>query len=272
MRNFFWDISMYLRLLGIQLRSQMSYRLSFWGDLLSTGIGNGIYFISVALVLQRFGGIADWSIGEIAFLFGLMEASFGTMDMVFSGFDDMRFAEMIRLGRFDQVMLRPVSLFWQMLGSAFLLRRLGRITEGLLILAYALVVLDIHWTPAKLLYLPVVFASQVIAMGALFIVGATITFWTIQSVEAINILTYGGGEMMSYPVTIYPSLLRKFFTYVVPFVFLNYYPALFFLDKADPWGLPAFAPFLAPPVAVGIFAAALWFWRQGVNHYQSAGS
>jgi ABC-2 type transport system permease protein len=109
-------------------------------------------------------------------------------------------------------------------------------------------------------------------MGALFIVGATITFWTVQSVEAINILTYGGVEMMSYPVQIYPPWMRFFFMYIIPFVFLNYSPALYFFDKPDPLHLPPFAPFLAPLVAVILFALALRFWEFGMDHYQSTGS
>jgi ABC-2 type transport system permease protein len=163
--GFFWHLGMYLRLLGVQLRSQMSYRLSFWMELASTGLANGVYFLSVALIIQRFGSIGGWSLGEIAFLSGLMETSFGAMDMIFSGFDDSDFSQVIRLGRFDQILLRPVNAFWQVLGSRFLLRRFGRIIEGVLIILYALSVLDVHWTIGKLIYLPIVFFSQVLAMG-----------------------------------------------------------------------------------------------------------
>jgi ABC-2 type transport system permease protein len=53
---------------------------------------------------------------------------------------------------------------------------------------------------------------------------------------------------------------------------MNYYPALFFLDKPDPLNMPAFAPFLAPFVAAILFWLALRFWRFGLNHYQSTGS
>jgi ABC-2 type transport system permease protein len=109
-------------------------------------------------------------------------------------------------------------------------------------------------------------------MGALFMFGSTVTFWTLQSIEAVNILTYGGTELMSYPMTIYPFWMQRFFTFVVPFIFLNYYPALYFLDKPDPLHFPPFAPFMAPFVALAFFGAALWFWRIGINHYQSSGT
>jgi len=265
-------LSMYLRMLSIQLRSQMQFRVSFWLELVSTGLLNGSYFLSLALILQRFDNLAGWTLGELAFLVGMIETSFGAMDMIFSGFDDVYFSQLINQGTLDQILLRPVNAFWQILGSRFLLRRLGRIFEGLIILGISVSLLEIHWTLAKLLYLPVVFISQVLTMGALFVVGATITFWTVQSVEAVNILTYGGTEMMSYPVQIYPRWMRSFFTYVIPFVFLNYSPALYLLDKPDPLHLPPFAPFLAPLVAVVIFGLALRFWKFGMDHYQSTGS
>lgn len=270
--NFRWNLQMYLRMLSFQLRSQMQFRFSFWMDIVSTGFGNLVYILSVALIIQRFGSIAGWSLGEIAFLIGMVEMSFGAMDMIFSGFDYDYFATVVREGKFDQVMLRPVGLTWQVLGSRFLLRRVGRILEGLIIFIVALSQSNVHWTLGKMLYLPVVLASQVLVMGALFMIGSTITFWTLQSIEAVNIFTYGGTELMSYPMEIYPLWMQRFFTFVIPFIFLNFYPALFFLDKPDPLHFPAFAPFMAPFVALSFFAVALWFWRVGINHYQSSGT
>jgi len=263
---------LYTRLISIQLRSQMQFRVSFWIDVVTTGLLNGSYFFSTFLVLQRFDNIGGWGLGEIAFLYGMIETAFGTMDMIFSGFDPDYFTLLIRQGALDQVLLRPMSISLQILGSRFLLRRIGRIFQGAVVFVVALSLLNIHWTAAKLLYLPVVFISQVIAMGALFIVGTTITIWTIQPVEVMNTFTYGGVEVMSYPTTIYPGVIRFFFTYFLPFIFLNYYPALYFMDKPDPLGFPVFAPFLAPLVAAALLFLASRFWQFGLRRYQSTGT
>lgn len=263
---------LYLRLLGANLRSQMQYRFSFWMDFLAAGLGNSVYIITLALILSRFGHIAGWTIGEVALLAGLAETSFALMDMLCSGIDPDYFSPMVRMGRLDQYLLRPMNLMAQLLGSRFLLRRLGRITEGLLILAASFLLVDIQWTTGKILYLPVVILSQVVCMGALFLAGSTITFWTVERIEAVNILTYGGVELITYPMSIYPGWILRFFTYIVPFIFINYYPALYILGKPDPFGFPAFAPFLAPLVALGMGAAALLFWSFGLKHYQSTGT
>ncbi len=266
------SIKLYWRLISVQMRSQMQYRLAFVADLMATAFNSLAGFATLAFVLQRFGNIAGWELGEVAFLFGMVETSFGLMDMLFSGFDPGNFGRQTRLGRFDQLLLRPVSVTLQVLGSEFIIRRLGRILQGLIILLIALGMTHIHWSAAKVLYLPVVFASQIAFFGGLFIAGATITFWTLESIEIVNIFTYGGTEMMSYPMSIYQDWLRNFFTYILPAIFLNFYPALYLLGKPDPFHFPACAPFLAPLAGFGVLGLALAFWSFGIRHYQSTGT
>jgi ABC-2 type transport system permease protein len=265
-------LSLYRRLISVQIRSQLQYPVAFWFELASTALITPVEFISVALILLRFEGIAGWTLGEVAFLYGLVEIAFGLMDMLFSGFDPPFFGRMVRQGQFDQLLLRPTNVTLQVLGSRFETRRIGRIGQGFIILALALSLTDVRWTAFKLVYLPVVVLSMVCFFGGLFIIGAAITFWTVESIEILNILTYGGNEMMSYPMSIYQDWMRRFFTFVIPAALLNYYPALYFLDKPDPFNLPPFAPFLAPLAGGGMMAAALLFWRFGIRHYASTGS
>jgi ABC-2 type transport system permease protein len=263
---------LYLRFINIQVRSQLQYRVPFWFDIMAAGVSLSLYFLATALIFQRFDHIGGWRLGEVAFLWGLVELSFGIMDMVFSGFDPINFSELVRRGGFDQLLLRPVGITLQILGSRFITRRIGRVLEGLVIFALALSLTRIEWTVAKILYLPVVVISLVIFFGALFIAGSTITFWTIQPVEAVNIFTYGGAELLSYPAHIYPDWLVRFFMYIVPGILVNYYPALYFLDKPDPFGLPAWLSFAAPLVSSLVFLLALAFWKFGIRHYQGTGT
>jgi ABC-2 type transport system permease protein len=55
-------------------------------------------------------------------------------------------------------------------------------------------------------------------------------------------------------------------------IFVIYYPALYFLDKPDPLGMPPFAPFVAPLVGAGLLLASLAFWRFGLRHYTGTGT
>jgi ABC-2 type transport system permease protein len=58
----------------------------------------------------------------------------------------------------------------------------------------------------------------------------------------------------------------------VPAIFLNFYPALYFLDKPDPFNFPAIAPFVSPLVGFGMLWLSLRVWRFGIQHYQSTGN
>lgn len=254
------------------MRSQIQYKVGFFLEAAATAVITGMVFLTLAFVIERFGNISGWSLGEIGFLYGMVELSFGFMDLIFGGFDPQNFGRQVRLGRLDQMFLRPVSIILQIFGSEFVMRRIGRILQGAAIFIFAINLTNIHWTLGKTLYLPIVIGSQVAFFGGLFIIGATITFWTYESIEVINIFTYGGAEMMSYPMNIYPDWMRRFFTYIIPAIFINYFPALFFLDKPDPLGFPNWVIFISPGIGISILFFGLLFWNYGLNHYQSTGT
>ena len=269
MKNSFKLLS---HLIKIQIKSQLQYPFSFLMEVISSAIILGFFFVSFALAFSRFDQIGGWSLGEVAFIWGISEFSFGVMDMVFSGFDYDVFGPLVRKGRFDQLLLRPVNITLQVLGSRFVIRRLGKILEGIIIFIYGLSKVSVQWTVIKVLYIPTVSISQVFFFGSLFIIGATTTFWTMERLEILNIFTYGGSEIMSYPMHIFPRAIRLIFSYLVPAIFMSYFPAVFILDKADPLNAPTFFAFLAPVISTLLFLLALRFWQFGIRNYQSTGS
>ena len=265
-------IDLYRRLIGVQIRGQMQYRASFFVELIGTALITLLEYASLALVFGRFETLKGWTLGQVAFLYGLAELSFGIMDMVFGGFDPGYFGQQVRRGTFDQLLLRPINITLQVLGSEFTLRRIGRIVVGICIFISALAMTDIRWNAVKVGLTGLIIISQVLFFGGLFMIGATITFWTVESIEVMNILTYGGNYMISHPMHIFPDILRRFFTYIVPAIFLNYYPALYVLELPDPFGMPAWAPFLAPAAGGFLLLIALAFWQFGIRQYQSTGT
>lgn len=265
-------VQIYLRLIGIQIRSEMQYRFSFWADIVASIVMLLFGFGALALVLQRFETIAGWTIVEVALLYGSVELAFAAMDLFFTGFDPRGFGLQVRKGQLDQLLLRPINLTIQVLGSEFATRRFGRIGVGAALFIWAAISVDATWTAVKLLLLPTMVISLFFFFGALFVFGATLTFWTVESVEAINILTYGGSYALSHPMSVYQRWIRNFFTFVMPAIFLNYYPVLYILEKPDPFGMPSFSWMLSPFVGAGTFLLVLRFWRFGLRFYQSTGS
>ncbi len=264
-------LHLYFRFIAIRIRAQLQYPAPFVLDVVGTAVGTGIYFATLAAVFARFNNIGGWSLGEVAFLYGLAEMAFATMDMIFSYYDPDAFTTLVQRGTFDQMLLRPLSLPLQIFSTDFVLRRLGRVAEGMAVFGLSLYLTHAAWTPLKWLYLAVVFVSTAAFFGGLEVIGSTTCFWTVERLEAINIFTYGGTEMISYPMHIYADWIRQFFTFVIPAALLTYYPALYFLDKPI---LPGQAglPFLSPLAGWGTLAVAFVFWNCGVKKYTSTGS
>ena len=135
-------IDTYRRLIAVRIRSQLQYRVSTLLDIAGMAVVTAVEFGALALVFQRFESIAGWTLGEVAFLYGLVAAAFGTTDLIFGGFDPDTFGPLVQRGTLDQLLLRPANITLQVLGSAFLLRRFGKIAQGIVIFCVALSMTD----------------------------------------------------------------------------------------------------------------------------------
>jgi ABC-2 type transport system permease protein len=257
-------------LLGAQIRSQLQYRASFALQALAQSTAMLVDFIAVVLLFQRFPTLAGWSLGEVAFLCGVGGIAFSISDLACGGFDRLSLA--IQTGSFDRVLTRPLGAFLQTLTSDFQIRRVGRILQAALVFAVSLTWVQIDWTPLKLVVLVSALMSGVAIFSAIWVIGAAVTFWTVQTSEVTNVFTYGGSEMVTRPMPIYADWLRRFFTFVVPLAFVAYLPALYLLGRSDPLGLPVALQLCSPLVAAVFFLPAYTAWSLGVRHYQSTGS
>lgn len=263
-------LALYRRLLGAQLRSEMQYRASFIAELVGNLLVTGLDFALVAILLLRFNAIGGWALPEVIFLYGTSAVSFSLAELSVGAFDN--FETWVVRGEFDRVLLRPLPVVFQMLTGAFAARRIGRLVQGLIALGLAFSLLRPAWAAGHWLFFALMLAGGALFFAAVFVLGATMAFWSPQTHEVANIFTYGGQFMTSYPMHIYEAWLRSLFTFVIPMAFINYYPALFLLGKPDPLGLPGWVPFLAPLIAVIVFRGAIAAWRVGVRRYQSTGS
>jgi ABC-2 type transport system permease protein len=261
---------LYVRLVGAQLRGQMQYKVSFGLALVGGFLSALTEFGVVVVLFGRLPLVAGWSIGEVALLYGIAGVCFAVAELFAAALDN--FEVHIVQGTFDRVLVRPRGALLQVISDDFALRRIGRIAQAALILGLALRLIDISWTPDKLAVLGLTMLSGTVIYFAIFVLGATFCFWTVQAKEATHTLTYGGDQFAIWPLDIYRGGIRRFFTFVVPLAFVNYEPALYLLGRTDPFGLPDVARLLSPLAALAVALAARLAWQQGIRHYQSTGS
>src|SRR5690606_20273404 len=135
------------------------------------------------------------------------------------------FSRLVREGDFDRFLLRPRTTVLQIMGSNLQLMRIGRLTQGLIALLWASSELGIDWTVAKALLTVGAVAGGACLFSGLFVLQATLCFWTVESIEIINITTYGGVEAGQFPISIYRPWFQKIFIFIIPLASINYFPA-----------------------------------------------
>jgi len=264
-------VQLYFRYIGISIRSQMQYRASFVFMTIGHFLNTGVEVIGIWALFDRFKSLGSWNLPDIALLYGMISLAFALAESTARGFDSFSFK--VRTGDFDRLLLRPRSTAFQVAAQELQLMRAGRFIQGLIVLLWAAFVLNVTWNPARIsLTLFAILGGACLFYG-LFIIQATLSFWTVETLELMNTVTYGGTEAGQYPLPIYRPWFRKFFTVVVPLACVTYFPSLAILDRSDTLlHSPVWFHYAAPAIGILFMITALRIWRFGVLHYHSTGS
>jgi ABC-2 type transport system permease protein len=263
-----------LRLYGTytaaSIRSQMQFRISFLLGALGSFCITIIEFAGIWAMFNRFGTLGGWALPDVALLYGMINVSFALADATSTGFD--RFGQMVGTGEFDRLLIRPRTTLLQLAGQELTLRRVGRLLQGALVLYWATTRLSVHWNMAKVLLLLASILGGACTFYGTLVLQALISFWTIESLEMMNVIVYGGVEAGQYPLHLYRPAFRRFFTGVVPLACANYFPAHAILSRPEVLGTPAWVHWLSPVVGPVFLWVMLSLWPLGVRHYGSSGS
>jgi ABC-2 type transport system permease protein len=258
----------FARIARLWVRASMAYPASFWMLAGGSFVMTGLDFAAILVIFGRVDAIGGFTLHEVAFLYAGTGLGIAFGDFAVGRVE--RLGSMIRTGRLDTMMTKPVPLLVQVLADEFALRRLARIAQSGLVFAWAARWVD--WDPARVLVTIGMVVCGSLLFSGLFVSLAAIQFWTADSAEVANAFTYGGNNLTQFPLTIYPTEVVKVLTFVVPIAFVNWYPSLYVLGRSDPFGLPEWLQFASPVAAAAVLAVTALVWRTGVRHYRSTGS
>jgi ABC-2 type transport system permease protein len=258
----------FARIARLWVRASMAYPASFLMLTVGSFVMTGLDFAAILIIFGRVDSVGGFGLDEVAFLYAGTGVGIAFGDFVVGRVE--RLGAMIRLGRLDTMMTKPVPLLVQVLADEFALRRVARIAQAGLVFAWAAT--KVSWDPGRVAVAAGMVVCGSLIFSGLFVTLASVQFWTADSAEAANAFTYGGNTLTQYPLTIYPSEVVKVLTFVVPVAFVNWYPSLYVLDRPDPFDLPGWLQFSSPVAAVLVLAVSALVWRTGVRHYRSTGS
>jgi ABC-2 type transport system permease protein len=264
-----------LRMFGLFIavgaRSQLQYRAAFLVACLGELLVTGIELCGIWVLFARFGRLPGWSFAQVAFFYGFANSAFAIADAPGKGFDSLGPTQ-IRTGDFDRVLLRPCSVVLQVATRDFALRRVGRLSIGFCAMFWASARLELVWDAPRALLLAFAWLAAISLFFAIIVLQGALSFWTVESLELMNVLSHGGVQTLQYPMTIYARWFQRAFTFVVPLACVSYFPLVAVLGVDDPLGSTRWLQVLAPLAGPLFLCVALACFQLGVRRYTSTGS
>lgn len=261
------QLSIFCKLISVCLRSQMQHRASFFMLTAAHFLATFVEITAIWVLFDRFKTLQGWSLEQLALIYGIIHMGFAVAEGAARGFDT--FDRLLKYGDFDRILLRPMGTFFQIAARDVQLMRLGRFCQGLVVLLWSCHKLHISLASSESLVIVFAIIGTSCLFYGLFVIQAAICFWSTETLELMNITTYGGVESGQYPISIYNKGFRLFFTFVVPLGCVAYYPIAAILKIENiPLGLGA----LLPSCGILFLVAATKLWHFGVRHYHSTGS
>ena len=259
----------YVNSLRMLVKSAAQYRSSFVMQIISQVVMVGGDLLAVLVLLDRFTQLGQWQPAEILFFFGVMPLTFALVECFGRGISN--FWYYVGSGEFDTLLLRPRALLVQVSCHRLDPRRLGAFIVGMAAILLASVNLGLVWTAGKLLAMLLCILGSLLLLNGLFLIEATVSFFSVRSIEMVNVLTYGGRSACQYPVDIYPDPIRLLFTFVAPIALCMHLPVSWLLGKPL-YDVPDWCVFLAPATGAVFFLIMTRVWYWGVKKYRSTGT
>ena len=240
-------MKIYLKSLSMHLRCELQYRVSFILSFLSQILVFFSYYFALLALFTKFNNIKGFTLYEVLLCFSIIQFGFSFNELFARGID--RFDRLIISGDFDRLLLRPRSTLLQALCYDSDFVKASRLIQSIIVLIVSILHLDISWNIMRVFTLLFMF------------------FYSVQGLEVRNVFTDGGKHMAQYPIGVFSKGFVWFFTFIIPYSCVNYYPLLYFLGKSNSL-LYAFSPLLV----ILYLIPSIFTFNLGMKRYTSVGS
>ena len=263
-------LATYYQYWRINLLTMLEYRANFIMWFAFTIVYHGSAIAALWVTLRQFPSMNGWDFKQMAFLYALWMLGHEFHNTFF--FSVVNVPEYVREGRFDRFLVRPQDALFQTLTVPSQL-----FPDGLMLALITFAVVT-RYCGVEVNWVFIAFVPLVVVGGALIDLGislavATVAFWFVRVDTLRWVVMSLEQEFTRYPISIYTRGVRVILTFVLPFAFMNYFPAAFLLHKTETGlSLSPQVGLLAPAVGAAWLAASYGFWRIGMQHYQGTGS
>jgi ABC-2 type transport system permease protein len=247
------------------LKGLMEYRVDFLIGMFAFLLTQSTGLLFLYIIFQNINALAGFAIEEILLMYGI--------GLIPKGIDHLFFDNIwllprtVRNGTVDRYLLRPISPLY-----VYLIERFQPDAFGEIILGVALVILTTARLGAMIAWHHMLGLLLIVTIGTLIftslkLLTASTSFWLKNSYPLMQV-TYNISDYTKYPLPIFPKFIQLIMTFVIPFALISYYPMLYMTGSIG--FVRVFGYMVVITSAIGTMA--IFVWKQGLKHYESAGS
>ena len=264
-------LEMTLQYTKVTLKSWFQYKVDALLRSLAVFLREATGIIVIYLTLLKFDHLNGWNMQEMLFLYSLLFLSYGILIIFFTGLRD--FGQYIHTGKLDRFLLRPRGLLFQIITSnSDWFAAIGHGTLGIVLFVISANQVGINWNVGTVLYYLMAVVGGVLIQGAIFLLLASLQFYLIKTESLKQVFYWNVRRFAGYPISIYHKAIQYLMIYLVPFAFVNYFPAQYLLRKEDMQAFPVAYIYVAPVVGIVLYFLSYLFWRVSVRFYKSTGN
>lgn len=248
------------------VKMRLAYRTDFLIDALAVSFSAVIQLAVLYTLFSKVHALRGWSFEQVLFIYGFSLVPLGLFNL--TAVNLYRFADKFLIeGAFDRVLLRPLNSLAQVLLEQFNVSALNEIGLGLALMIYSGRKLSLDWGVGDVVALAVLAASSSLVYSGVFLGITSVSFWH-EDRMGLAPPVYNVIRFARYPVTIFGAPVRFFLTFVLPFAWVAFYPATWFIGSEEfaRWA------WYTPLVGAIVFGGAISIWSRGVRNYSSTGS
>lgn len=250
------------------LQSKVDFLMGLFGFFLSQFMGIAFLY----LVFEQIPSLQGWTLDQLIFIYGFAQIPRG-IDHLFTDNIWLVAWRLVLNGNFDRYMLRPMNVFFQVISEKLQPDALGELLIGSILvircMVKGIVVMDgIH----IVLFFVSILAGAVI-YTAIKLFFASLAFWLKISGPFLQ-TAYEMANFAKYPTEIYAKSIRFIITWIIPFAFVAYLPARYFLGVSGLVGIGRNGGVVAIECVI---AAVFWIvayalFQKGISVYESSGN
>lgn len=266
----------YMRLYKVQVtqffKTIMQSKVDFLMGLLGfffTQLGGMLFLL---LIFEQIPNLDGWTLEQLIFIYGFAQIPRG-LDHLFTDNIWMIAWHMVINGEFDRYMLRPMNLLFQVISEKLQPDAVGELLVGTILVVYSVikgvVVIDaLH----IIMFIVSVFAGALI-YSAIKLFFASFAFWVKISGPFLQ-AAYNMADFAKYPTEIYAKFIQFIITWIIPFAFVAYLPASYFLGVSGFMGLNNNIFVIVIEVVISIVFSLIAYavFHRGTKVYESAGN